>query len=81
MEDFSSMVKTQWGMLTSETPAHLGPMRSLIYRLNKLHPLVLSWEKEMKYKENHLLCWMEIDILVLEDLVVRDSFFDVNRRI
>ena len=62
MEDFSTFVKNQWGVLISETPAHLGLMRSLLHKLNKLQLWVRIWEKDRKAKEDLLLCDTELEI-------------------
>ena len=79
VEEFTSMVKTRWGILTTKVPSHLRPMRALLYTLNKLQPMVSSWEKEMKCKADYLLSKIETDNLILEDIVVLDSFSEENR--
>ena len=55
-EDFNSLVVEQCGILSLEVPPRLHLMQSLIYKLNKLRTLVVSWEKEMKLKDDNSLC-------------------------
>ena len=64
-EDFNKMVVEQWGRLSAKVPSHLNPMQSLIYKLNKLRPLVICWGKEMKKKVGSSLCEVENAILLI----------------
>ena len=76
---FNELVLESWGRLYVEALFHLNPMQSLIFKLNKLHPLVIYWKKDMKKENDKSLCEVEGSIQALEE-VVDDQFFSEVRK-
>ena len=51
-------------------------MKSLMFKLNNLQPLVIAWEKEKKQLVVKSLCEIEVVIQSLEGVVDLNSFFE-----
>ena len=71
-EDFTDLMRKEWDLLLTTTPGHLGPLKSLLYKLNILQPIVHLWEKNKKKSIKHDLSSIEGDILSMETHLLHD---------
>ena len=65
-------MRKEWDLLLTTTPGHLGPLKSLLYKLNILQPIVHLWEKNKKKSIKHDLGSIEGDILSMETHLLHD---------
>ena len=69
-EDFNTLVESRWALLTAD----VNPMQTFLFKLNKLRPIVITWEKEKFQQANEHLCKIEEDIQYLEDLLEMEHY-------
>ena len=65
-------MRKEWDLLSTAAPGHLGPLKSLLYKLNILQPVVRLWEKNKKKSIKHDLSSIEGDILSMETHLLHD---------
>ena len=66
VEDFNSLITSQWDSLHSVVPAHYSPFQSLLFKLSKLHRVVSTWELDEKKKGEDTLCTIEDEIRTID---------------
>ena len=44
-DSFDDFVRSLWGLISGDIPTHLNPLKSFLYKLNKLQSKVLRWGK------------------------------------
>ena len=56
------MIRKQWVLLQSSVPPHFSVVKSLLYKLDKLHSVVRYWELDYKKKDEERLVLIEKEI-------------------
>lgn len=72
--DFNAIVNTQWVLLQEKVPSHFSPLKALQFKLEKLRPLVRSWERVAKKRAVDSIVAIEEEIISLENDLGGDLF-------
>ena len=81
VEDCNALIKFQWALLHSEVLAHLSPLKAVLFKQEKLRPVIRSWEMEAKQKNDELPSSIKKEIHLGENESVLDLFCPLNKEI